>query len=209
MASATELPTVFVIDDDPAARESLAAVVESMRIPARTFASAEDFLEAYDPRLAGCAVCDVRMTGISGIDLLARLGGAQAALPVILITAYADVPLAVRVMRQGAFSLLEKPCRNHDLWDEIRRALEADAENRRRRALQGEIARRFDSLTPEERRVMQLVAQGKMNKEMAGELDVSLRTVETRRKSMFEKLGVDSPAELVNLLFASKGIQGN
>ena len=105
--------------------------------------------------------------------------------------------------------MLEKPCRNHDLWDAIRSALDVDAENRRRRAAQDELAQRFALLTPDERRVMQFVAQGKMNKTIAQELDVSLRTVELRRQSMFAKLGVDSVAELINLLFAAKGLGAN
>src|SRR5262245_34436362 len=125
-------PRVYVIDDDRSAREAVAELVESMGVRTQTFPSAERFLESYRPELTGCLVSDVRMLGISGVDLLERIVESPCVLPVILITAYADVPLAVRAMRLGAYTLLEKPCSNDALWDAIRGGLELDARRRQR-----------------------------------------------------------------------------
>jgi two-component system response regulator DctR len=199
----TDRPTVFIVDDDAGVREAVAALVESMSFPARSFASAEDFLRVYGPAAAGCLITDVRMLGMSGLDLLERLKSLGAVLPVIVMTAYADVPLAISVMKQGAFSLLQKPCRDHDLWATIHDALQADAANRQLHAAKQDLTRRLASLTADEQRVMQLIARGLSNKAIALQFDVSLRTVVARRRIVFQKLSVDSVAELVSLLLTA------
>jgi two-component system, LuxR family, response regulator FixJ len=203
MAMPADRSTVFIVDDDPSVREAVAALVESMSFPAQTFASAEEFLQDYDPGASGCLVTDLRMLGMSGLDLLERLKDPAQALPVIIITAYADVPLAIGAMKRGAFSLLQKPCRDHDLWSTIHDALEADSANRSQHAAKQDLARRLASLTPDEQQVMQWMARGLSNKVIAMELDVSVRTVVTRRRNVFEKLSVESVAELVNLLLTA------
>lgn len=187
---------VYVVDDDASAREAVAAIVKSMGIEPRTFPSAETFLDSYEPGVPGCIVSDIRMSGMSGIELLELLRKSSCALPVILLTAFADVPLAVRAMQQGAFTLLEKPTRNHELWEAIHRALVADP-TERCQPTPISLGLRLAGLTPDEQRVVELIFEGKPNKAIASELDISLRTVGARRHAIFEKFGVRSVAELV------------
>lgn len=197
--------TVFVVDDDQSARDAVAAVAQAMGVPARTFASAEAFFEEHNQEERGCLVCDVRLLGISGLQLLERLRASCDCLPVILITAYADVPLAVRAMQQGALTLLEKPCRSHELWEAIRKGLEFDAANRDRLSSQRASTRRLTSLTTEEQKIVRSIMRGKLNKSIAADLDLSVRTVESRRRLIFEKLGVRNVIELVQLVCEAQG----
>ncbi len=192
--------TVFVVDDDPAARESVAALVESLGVHAETFDSAESFLTSYDRNSPGCLITDLRMMGMSGLELQQRLAKEDISLPAIVITAYADVAVTVRAMKNGAITLLEKPCREHELWESIRKALHLDSENRRKQARHDEIQARIDSLTPEEREVMDGMIAGQLNKMIASQLQISLRTVESRRHNVIEKMQVKSLAELVRLV---------
>jgi len=196
-------PTVFVVDDDPQGRKSVCALVRSMGIPAQSFASAEEFLEAYGEQHPGCLVTDVRMFGMSGLELQEELKRRNVLLPTIVLTAYARTPITVRAMKAGAITLLEKPYDDDDLWDAIRAALAADsasrADHRQRREIRDRIAR----LTPAERKVMDMIVQGKPNKTIAHELDISVRTVENRRREVFAKLQADSVAQLVRLAIAA------
>jgi FixJ family two-component response regulator len=192
--------TVYVVDDDPAVRDSVSALVNSAGLRAQTFPSAEAFLQDYKPELPGCLVTDLRMLGMSGLDLLEKLAKSESPIPAILISAYADVPAAVRAMEAGAVTLLEKPCRNDQLVQAIRKALERDAAQRATRTLQQDIKRRLATLTPEEYEVMQRMVAGKLNKVIANELLISLRTVETRRHKVLEKMKADSLAELVRMV---------
>ena len=192
--------TVFVVDDDPAARQSVAALVESMGLCAETFESAESFLQAYDSARPGCLVTDLRMFGMSGLELQEALFRDKISLPVIVITAFADVPLAVRAMKHGAITLLEKPCHEQELVSNINRAIELDSVTRHKTAQVRSIKQRLDTLTGGERAVMQLLITGKMNKNIAKELDLGLRTVELRRHQIMKKMQVDSVAELVRLV---------
>lgn len=197
---------VHVVDDDPAARESVIALVESMGITAKGYASSEQFLTALEPDQPGCLVTDVRLLGMSGLDLQEELRSRNLSLPVIVITAYADVPLAVRGMRAGAVSVLEKPCREQELWDTIRSALEQDSKNREREATRQSVEKRMASLSPEEREVMQKIVSGIPNKTIATEMNLSLRTVEARRHNVFRKMHVESLAELVRLVVGFREI---
>jgi two-component system response regulator FixJ len=189
--------TVYVVDDDPAARESVAALVKSKGLRARTFASAEDFLAAIDRSMRGCLVVDVRMTGMSGLDLQERLNRDKVPLPVIIITGHATVPTAVQAMRAGATTFLEKPCSDHELWNHIRLALDAEGRAHEEQTHRDEIAARMAKLTPDERTVMDRLVAGRPNKQIASELDLGLRTVELRRANIMKKLHANSLADLV------------
>ncbi len=203
----THEPTVFVVDDDPQARKSVCALVRSMGIEAEPFASAEEFLGGYRRGRPGCLVTDVRMFGMSGLELQDELLRRDVSVPVIVLTAYARTPLTVRAIRAGAITLLEKPYDDEDLWDAIRKGLARDAAGRAEQAQRQEILRRAASLTPAERRVMEMMTQGMPNKVIAAAQDVSLRTVENRRREVFAKMEAESVAQLVRMVIAA-GIGG-
>ncbi|MEQ8791526.1 MAG: response regulator [Pirellulaceae bacterium] len=196
--------TVHVVDDHELARNSVCALVESMGVAATVYASAEEFLESYHPGRPGCLVTDVRMLGMSGIELQERLAASKIDLPVVVITAHANTPLTVRAMRNGAVTLLEKPCNDNDLWDAIREALDQDERQRAAAHRRRQIRDRLDSLTQQEREVLDRMVAGKLNKVIARELDVSIRTIENRRHNIFRKFGAESVAELVRLVMESE-----
>jgi two-component system, LuxR family, response regulator FixJ len=200
----TQLPTAFVIDDDEAARLSVCALATSMHIPAEGFASVEEFLASFDPSRPGCIVADLRMPGASGVDLLAMLAERGAQIPVIIVTAFATTPLTVKAMKGGAVTFLEKPCGNHELTDAIREALARDAAAREAEQSQREIQNRLARLTAEEQQVLGMLVEGKPNKLIAKQLDVSLRTIESRRHNIFSKTNTSTVAELVRLVMRAK-----
>jgi FixJ family two-component response regulator len=207
----TQDATVYVVDDDPAVRESIGALVTSAGLRVQTYSSAECFLQDYQADRPGCLVTDLRMLGMSGLDLLEKLQHSEHPLPTIVISAYADVPATVRAMQAGAVTLLEKPCRNDQLVQSIQAALQRDAEFRAAHAAKQaaqvrkhEIQRRLDTLTPDEHEVLQRMIAGKLNKVIANELAISLRTVETRRHKVLEKMKADSLAELVRMVIAAE-----
>jgi two-component system response regulator FixJ len=176
-----------------------------MGLTARDFDSAEAFLRHYNPVQPGCLVTDYRMTGTSGLDLQRQLNWRGIKIPVIMITAYATASLAVEVMRQGAVTLLEKPCDNQVLWEAIQQGLLRDSRQRRADEDRQEIERRLETLSPQERRVLDMMMAGKSNKLMALETGVSTRTIEGRRQKIFKKTGADSLPELVRLVLKAKG----
>ncbi len=190
-------PTVFVVDDDAGVRDSIHFLLRSVGLTSRTFASADEFLEAYDDSLAGCLVLDVRMPGMSGLDLQARLNELGSKLPIIFVTAHGDVPMAVNAVKTGALDFVEKPFRDQELLDKIQEALVSDAESRSAQGEIEELLKRMDSLTPREREVMGLVVAGKANKNVARELGISQRTVEIHRARVMDKMGVRSLSMLV------------
>ncbi len=192
-------PTVFVVDDDERARKSVCALVRSLGLRAEAFPSAEEFLAHCTSGRAGCVVTDVRMIGMSGLDLQDKLIERGIRLPVIVLTAYPRTSSTVRAMKAGAVTLLEKPYDEEDLWDAIRKALAQDAAGREKSQRRSEIRERAARLTPAERSVMDLIVQGQPNKVMAKQLDMSIRTIESRRHEVFTKMGVESVAELVRL----------
>ena len=205
----SQAATVFVVDDDPAARQSVSALVESMGLAVESFESAEAFLAVCDSTSAGCLVTDYRMLGMSGLELQEALVRDNISIPVIVITAYADVPLAVRAMKRGAITLLEKPCHENELVANIRRAIEMDTTTRHQSERSRQTRQRIASLSDGERAVMKLLIEGKMNKNIAKELDLGLRTVELRRHQIMKKMQVDSVAELVRLVMEAGAADSN
>lgn len=193
-------PTVFVVDDDDAVRGSLRLLLKSVGLAAQPFGSAQDFLEHYSPDQPGCLVLDVRMPGMSGLELQQQLNVRGAVIPVIFITGHGDVPMAVEAMQHGAFDFLQKPFRDQDLIDRIQRALEKDRGYRQELRKREQIRERRDSLTPREQEVLELVTSGKANKVMAADLGVSQRTVEIHRARVMEKMGAASLAQLVRMV---------
>jgi FixJ family two-component response regulator len=195
-----QAPTVFVVDDDEGVRNSLRFLLKSIGLATRTLASAGEFLESYQPSQPGCLVLDVRMPGMSGLELQQQLNLRGAVIPVIFITGHGDIPMAVETMQQGAFDFLQKPFRDQDLIDRIQRALERDARCRAALDEHARIRARLDSLTPREREVLALMTRGKPNKIMAAELGVSQRTVEIHRARVMEKSRAASLAQLVRMV---------
>jgi two-component system, LuxR family, response regulator FixJ len=192
-------PIVFVVDDDPAMRQSMRWLIESVNLAVETYATAQDFLAAYDPSRPGCLVLDVRMPGMSGLDLQEELNRRQIYVPIIIITGYAEVPTAVRALKGGALDFIEKPFSDQLLLDRIQQAIASDRQTRERNATRAALAARVAQLTPREREVMQLVVAGSSNREIAAELGLSVKTVEVHRARVMEKMKVDSLAELVRL----------
>ncbi len=196
-----ELPTtVFIVDDDEAVRDSLRLLLKSIGLPVRTFASAQEFLPGYEARQPGCLVLDIRMPGMSGLELQQQLNMRGATIPVVFITGHGDIPMAVEAMQHGAFDFLQKPFRDQDLIDRVQRALERDATIRAQLRTTDRIRENLASLTPREREVLSLVTAGKPNKVMAGDLGVSQRTVEIHRARVMEKMQARSLAQLVRML---------
>jgi len=195
-----QAPTVFVVDDDEGVRNSLRFLLKSVGLQTQTLASASEFLDSYKPSQPGCLVLDVRMPGMSGLELQQQLNLRGAVIPVIFITGHGDIPMAVEAMQQGAFDFLQKPFRDQDLIDRIQRALERDNRNRAALDQHAKIRERLDSLTPREREVLALMTRGKPNKIMAAELGVSQRTVEIHRARVMEKSGAASLAQLVRMV---------
>jgi len=190
---------VFIVDDDEAMRDALDTLIRSVGMKTVLHASADEFLASYDPEQPGCLVLDVRMPGMSGLELQDRLVEEGVDLPVIIITGHGDVPMAVRAMRAGALDFLEKPFREQDLLHRIHQAIERDAKIRRERAAKADIVARLASLTSREREVMERVVAGKHNKAIASELGVSHKTVEFHRVKIMEKMKADSVAALVRM----------
>jgi two-component system, LuxR family, response regulator FixJ len=194
------LPIVFIVDDDEAVRNSLRLLVKSVGLTATALASAQEFLASYDPLQPGCLVLDVRMPGMSGLELQQRLNLLGAVIPVIFITGHGDIPMAVEGMQQGAFDFLQKPFRDQDLIDRIQRALEKDRANRVELGERSRIREQHQTLTPREREVLALVTSGKANKVMAADLGLSQRTIEIHRARVMEKMGASSLAHLVRMV---------
>jgi FixJ family two-component response regulator len=192
-------PIVFVIDDDRMIREALQSLIRSVGLRVETFASAQDFLVAKRPDVPACLVLDVRMPGLSGLDLQVKLGEANVKIPIIFITGHGDIPMSVRAMKEGAHEFLTKPVRGQDLLDAVQKAIASDGALRKERAELNEIRTRFDSLTPREKEVLDLVVAGLLNKQIADELGTSELTVKTHRAHVMEKTQAESLANLVRM----------
>lgn len=195
----TVASTVFVVDDDQAMRNSLKWLIESVGMRVELFGSADDFLSSYYPGRSGCVLLDVRMPGMSGLDLQEYLSEHDIGIPVIIITGHGDVPMAVRAMKAGAVDFIEKPFNDEALLDAIRIALVQDQRQRDRHAERAEVTARFAQLTPREAEVMAMVTDGRSNKEIANALGVSAKTVEAHRARVMEKMMAGSLAELVRM----------
>ena len=194
---------VYIVDDDEAMRDSLAWLLESQGFAVTAYSSAEDFLAACRDGMAGCIVLDVRMPGMSGLELYERLAARHCALPVIFITGHGDVPMAVSALKKGAVDFIEKPFNDTDMLRLIRQCMDLDTERRARRARENSVASRLAQLTAREREVMDRVVEGKLNKQIADELSISMKTVEAHRARVMEKMGVRSLAELVQCALES------
>ena len=190
---------VFVVDDDEEVRDSLSVLLESVDLNVEAFDSAHHFLDTFDPEASGCLVLDIRMPGMSGIELQNRLNEKQAILPVIVITGHGDVSLAVKAMKGGAVDFLQKPFDEQELLDQVHQALADDARRRLELDERQIILDRLATLTPREREVMELIVDGKANKNVAAELGVSQRTVEIHRARVMEKTQAGSLAHLVRM----------
>ncbi|MGB5162465.1 MAG: response regulator transcription factor [Thermoanaerobaculia bacterium] len=195
--------TVFVVDDDEAVRDSLALLLRSVELAVATFSSAHEFLDSYDPAAPGCLILDVRLPGMSGLELQQRLADDGADLPIVFITGHGDVPMAVRAMRRGAVDFLQKPFSDQELLDRVQQALAEQSQRRQQSESKAEIAQRIRSLTPREHEVMELIVEGLANKVIANRLGTSQRTVEVHRASVMRKMQADSVARLVHLVFAA------
>jgi FixJ family two-component response regulator len=197
-------PTVFLIDDDEGVRRSLAALLRANSLEVAAFASARDFLAQFDPGQVGCLVTDVRMPGMSGMELLQKLRSRRCRLPVIVITGHGDVPLAVEAMKAGAVDFIEKPFRDQVLLAAVGRALKLADEERDRCDAAQESRSRLATLTPRERQVLDMVVAGKANKVIAIDLELSIKTVEFHRAHVMEKMGAESLAELVQMVLLAR-----
>lgn len=192
-------PTVYVVDDDDGMRRALDTLLGTVGYKTAVFSRPSEFLENYKPDAPGCLVLDIRMPGMSGLEVQQHLNRMGSMLPVIFITGHGDVPMAVQAMKEGAFEFIQKPFRDQDLLDRINHALKQDAENRNMVARRAEVLHRFESLTPRERQVMDFVVDGAANKVIAIDLELSERTVEIHRAKVMEKMGARSVAHLVKL----------
>jgi two-component system response regulator FixJ len=194
-----EAATVFVVDDDPAIRFAMQALMESIHLKHEIFASGDEFLEKVDDHRAGCLVLDIRMPGLGGLELQEELIRRGGSLPIIFITGHGDVPMAVDAMQKGAVDFIQKPFRDQDLLDRVREALITDEEQRKKQQEHEAVAERLSRLTNREREVFDLVVTGKPNKVIAYELGVSQRTVEIHRARVMEKMQARSLADLVKM----------
>jgi FixJ family two-component response regulator len=190
---------VFVVDDDVGTRESLKNLIRSVGLRAETFASAQDFLRSTRPDAPSCLVLDVRLPGLSGLDLQKRMAEVEVAIPIVFISGHGDIPMSVRAMKAGAVEFLTKPFREQELLDAIQQALERDRNAREQRAEIAELRSRYRLLTPREREVMALVVTGLLNKQIAGELGTSEASVKVHRQHVMAKMRAGSLAALVRM----------
>jgi RNA polymerase sigma factor (sigma-70 family) len=193
-------PVVMVVDDDAGVRNAMRILLKSVGIDAMVYGSAQEFLGAWQPSQAGCLVLDIRMPGMSGLELQQQLNLRGAVVPVIFMTGHGDIPMAVEAMQHGAFDFLQKPFRDQDLLDRIQRAIARDSERRESLGEHARIEAHLESLTAREREVLDLMVKGKQNKQIAQELGVSPRTIEIHRSRVMEKMDAHSVAELVRMM---------
>jgi two-component system, LuxR family, response regulator FixJ len=195
----SQSPKVSVVDDDEQVRESLAALIQSMDLDVECFASGREFLDTYTHDGPGCVVLDLRMPQLTGLEVIDELSARHITVPIIMISGHGDIPAAVSAMKSGAIDFLEKPYRGAALMDSVRRAIDLDERALRGEADRGKLLAHFESLTDEEKEVLELTAEGKPDKAIAQKLDLSLRTIQLRRASVMRKMDAHSRAELIRL----------
>jgi RNA polymerase sigma factor (sigma-70 family) len=199
-----ETQRVYVVDDDDAMRDSLVWLLESQGFAVQAFASGESFLELYREEMRGCLVLDVRMPGMSGLELYEHLVALRSSLPVLFVTGHGDVPMAVSALKKGAVDFIEKPFGDKDMLRLVEHCLAVDRSQAETRQREAEVHRRLESLTAREREVLDLVVAGKLNKQIADDLGISMKTVEVHRGRVMEKMAVGSVAELVQAVMAAR-----
>ncbi|MFY9972702.1 MAG: response regulator transcription factor [Chromatiaceae bacterium] len=202
MSNQQSEPTVFIVDDDQEVREAIQLLMESVGVTAVSFASAQAYLEQLDCDRPGCLILDVRMKGMSGLDLQERLAQEPLHPPIIIITGHGDVPMAVRAVKAGAVDFIEKPFNDQTLLDAVHRAFDQDARNRGQALRIADIQERLARLTPREREILDQVIGGKRNKVIAADLGISQSTVEAHRARVMEKLEARSLSDLMRMLMA-------
>ncbi len=203
-------PVVSVVDDDEQVRESLAALIQSMDVEVEAYASGREFLDHYNPSQPGCIVLDLRMPQLNGQEVIDELVARQINTPVIMISGHGDIPAAVAAIKSGAVDFLEKPYPGSALMDSVRRAIARDAEQRESSSEKQLLLDRYETLTPDERQVLELTVAGKPDKAIALKLDLSLRTIQLRRASVMRKMHAHSRAELIGLAHRiERGVPAN
>ncbi len=198
-------PVIHVVDDDEAIRDSIAWLLDGERYSVRTYATGEDFLARVEHLSPACVILDIRMPGMSGVEVHEQLTRNAVGAPVIFVTGHGDVPMAVEAIKRGAFDFIEKPFNEQKLTSVIERALELDAQNAGQVAAQSVVAARLAKLSPREREVLDLVVAGKMNKTIADVMNISIKTVEAHRSKVMEKMCARSLAELVQAVLKAEG----
>ncbi|MHC4444253.1 MAG: response regulator transcription factor [Planctomycetota bacterium] len=197
-------PTVFIVDDDEAVRKATTMLVRSAGLDVESYGSAREFLESYRPARPGCLVLDVRMPEMNGLELQEKLARDGLRIPVIIVTGHGDVPMAVRAVKKGALDFIEKPFDDQVLLQRIEHAIKLDADTRRKKSDQADIAARLAQLTPREREVMDLLVDGKSSKQIAYQFGLSRKTIDIHRTHIMLKLGIESLADLVRIGLSQK-----
>ena len=198
---------VYIVDDDVAIRSALSLLMESVGLKAVSCESAYAFLDGYDPNLPGCLLLDIRMKGMSGLELQLRLKEMGIQLPVIIMTGHGDVSMAVRALKSGAIDFIEKPFENKRLIGKVKTELKNEIERHKQKSVDEIILRRLQRLSPREREIMTLLVEGKSNKVIAAELEISIRTVENHRAKIMDKAGAGSFSQLIHYSLLEKSLQ--